>query len=146
MVRSFIQENRAAYNSAWVPATTKIWWKSPDVLDVALTVSPAPEKKGGSVKTRGNDPGMNFELWRAREPVLALTSSPVCLSMSDAGCHRRNCWLMIGPENCWVSTLCGSFTANNILYSPIMTLHFLFSLSSPPPFCFPLLLSLLSRA
>lgn len=40
-----------------------------------------------------------------------------------------NCWLMY--RNCWVITGYGSFTDNNILYSPIMTLHVHFSFFSP---------------
>lgn len=134
MVHSFIRENKTAYNSAWVPTTTRydggrlMFWTS-RLLFSRL------QQKGADPSGRGGEQPRD-ELCFLKSPRVgsALTLSPVCLSMSDTDRHRRNCWLMIGSENCWVSILCGSFTANNILYSPIMTLHFLFSLS---PFPFP---------
>lgn len=62
--------------------------------------------------------------------VFLLLALAMCVYPWVSPTLSQACRLIIGSKNCWVITWCGSFTANNILYGPIMTLHFPFSFFS----------------
>lgn len=68
-------------------------------------------------------------MWGSRLLLWFYSDLLSCVSIHEWHQSSQNYLLTMGSENCRVITWRGSFAANNILYSPIMTLHFLLFLS-----------------